>query len=184
MKKRNSRFLIIIFLFSFSSVTYSMESFPNVNNIKMTEIGLVSYGDTAKIFARDIAIINGDHNEYVKFCNECVRKVVNDTLPREIQQIWLLYAAIMAEQFHDTLAAFDFARIIESSNVEIDSSLSTRVIKYYEMASKMRPDAVPFIAAHRLFIIFMNGLYGIPQDKKKAFFYDKLSESIAKAING
>ena len=185
MMKKSFRLLILFVLVLFfpcSSFAQSINRISKEMSARVVVDSLTIEGDSTNSIIKDIAIINGNRNEYLKFCNKCMRSVVNDTIPKELQQIWLLYAFIMAEQYQDTLAAFDFARLIENMDVEIDSSMVARIIRYYEMSSKWKPDNMSFLAAHRLFLIYGKGLYGIPQDKEKAEFYDKLSDTLAKSI--
>ena len=179
---RLSILFVLVLFFSCSSFAQSMKHIYMGMNAKMVVDGHVVDDDSTCTITRDIAIINGDHKEYLNFCNKCMRSAVDDTVPEELQQIWLLYAFIMAEQYQDTLAAFDFARLIENINIEIDSGMASRIIRYYEMSSKWKPDNISFLAAHRLFLIYEKGLYGIPQNKGKADFYDKLSDTIVKSI--
>lgn len=173
---------VLVFFFSFSSFAQSMMPRSMEMNAKMAKNSHTIDCDSTIAITMDIAIINGSHNEYLKFCNQCIRSVVNDTLPQKLQHTWLLYAFIMAEQYQDTLAAFDFARLVESMDTEIDFNMATRIIRYYELSSRWKLDNISFLAAHRLFLIYERGLYGIPKDKEKAEFYDKLSNTIARSI--
>lgn len=186
MKRKAFQSTLLLFVFIlFSCVGFAQSGIPTQSREGVNKISnnVTANTNSTMAFERDIAILNGNHNEYVNFCNSYQRGAKNDTIPMKLQRIWLLYAYILAEQYHDTLAAFDFARIIEDSVREIDSVLASRIIKYYEMSSQMKPDPVSFLAAHRLYVIFERGLYGIAQDKEKAKFYDNLSDSIAKSIN-
>lgn len=185
MIKKISRLLILfvlVLLFSCSSFAQSTKPISVGMNARMVLNGTAVDEDSTSAITRNIAIINGNRNEYLKFCDKCRRSIVDDTVPEELQQIWLLYAFIMAEHYQDTLAAFDFARLIEKTDIKIDSSMAARIIRYYEMSSKWKPDNMSFLSVHRLFLIYKNGLYGIPQDKEKAEFYDKLSDTIVKSI--
>lgn len=185
MIKKTFRLLVLFVLvlfFAYPAFAQSVDSKSMEMSARMVADGHMTDGDSTRAIIRDIAIINGNRNEYLKFCNKCMRCVVNDTIPKELHQTWLLYAFIMAEQYQDTLAAFDFARLIENIDVEIDSSMAARIIRYYEMSSKRKPDNMSFFAAHRLFLIYGKGLYGIPKNKEKSEFYDKLCDTIVKSI--
>lgn len=185
MIKKSFRLLILfvlVLLFLCSSFAQYMNPISTEMSARMIADDHSIDEDSTSAITRDLAIINGNRNEYLKFCDKCRRSVKNDTIPKELQQKWLLYAFIMAEQYQDTLAAFDFARLIENIDIEIDSSMAARIIRYYEMVSRWKPDNMSFLAAHRLFLIYGKGIYGIPQDKKKSEFYDKLSDTIAKSI--
>lgn len=130
-----------------------------------------------------ITLINGSHEDYRSYHNECVHSFFSNNTPKEKELTdWLSYAFIMAEIYHDTLAAYDFVQIIDYLKMENAYLFSDKIIKYLEMVSKSNYDKVSFFAARKLYDIYDEGKYGISRDKGKAKYYDSLSFSIMRAV--
>lgn len=130
-----------------------------------------------------IAIINGNHEEYRNYHNECVGSFFSNNPPTEKELTnWLSYAYIMAEIYDDDLAAYDFVQIVDDLKIENDQIDSNKIIKYLEMVSKSDCSDLSFDAARQLYYIYDEGKYGICRDKAKARHYDTLSVSISRTI--
>lgn len=130
-----------------------------------------------------MALINGSHEEYRNYHNECVHSSIkkNDCTEKELMD-WLTYAYIMAEIYNDALAAYDFVEIIDDLRLSNDSVFSDKIVKYLEMTSKANLDDISYFAARKLYDIYNEGMYGICRDKDKARHYDTLSISIIKSV--
>lgn len=142
----------------------SVDSLPNIQN--------------------DIEIIIGDHVAYRKLHNEYTALLLDGKLPNEKQRIWLLDAYIMAENFQDTIAAYDFIKLIESSSIAIDSSVSVIIIKYLEMLSKSSPGFLSLYGAQKLSEIYMYGQYGVIRNQSKSNYYKQKVDEIGLKMRG
>lgn len=125
---------------------------------------------------RDIAIILGDRNEYLRFHNRYMRTEDKDC---EMQRQMFLYSFIMAEIYQDKTAAGTFCSIVINNGIEVDSNLSKTLIKYLELTTTLGVDSAAFLAAKRLHKVYRDGLWGISVDKQKAKYYDGLSGLIS-----
>jgi hypothetical protein len=144
---------------------------------------LVSGSDTFSGISRTIAIIKGDHMEYLLFHNEFMEAVMNNATTAKMKQDGLLFSFIMAEKYHDTIAAFDFCEILEAIDSDIDTITLAYFVDFLVMASKSKPDPLSFLASRRLYEIYSNGKYGMAKNQIKADYYNKLSDTIASKMH-
>lgn len=130
-----------------------------------------------------LAIINGSHEEYRNYHNECIHSSISENKCTEKELTdWLSYAYIMAEIYNDALAAYDFVVIIDELKISNDYIFTDKIIKFLEIASKSNLEDVSFLAARKLYDIYNEGMYGVCRDKEKAKYYDALSISINRSI--
>lgn len=140
------------------------------------------YADSVSIIYNAMSIIDGNHGEYIRFHSACVNAIMNGEITHKMLHDGLLYSFIMAERYHDPLAAYDFVWILEYSGFHIDSSISSLIVNFLEMAAKLKPDPISFSATKKLYDIYHDGKYGIERNEQKAKYYNELCDSIAQSI--
>lgn len=141
------------------------------------------YTDSVSMIYKAISIIDGNHDEYTRFHSAYVNAIMNGETTHKMLHDGLLYSFIMAERYHDTLAAYDFVSILEYSGCPIDSSISSLIVNFLEMVAKSKPDPISFLATKKLYDIYYEGKYGIERNEQKANYYNKLCDSIAKNVH-
>lgn len=141
------------------------------------------YVDSVSMINNAMSIIDGNHDEYIRFHSAYVNAIMNGEITQKMLHDGLLYSFIMAERYHDTLAAYDFVSILEYSGCHIDSSISSLIVNFLEMVAKFKPDPISFLATKKLYDIYYDGKYGIERNEQKAKYYNELCDSIAQSIH-
>lgn len=186
MNQHHLCLLLTSILVSIATCSSAQSVIDSETPVTVKEKSDMRYGtssdDSMCIPKRDYDIIKGNSEEYRKYRVYWMYSEYDEQKSCDMQRERLMYAFIMAEVYRDTLAAFDFAQQISFMGINGDSVLGAKVIEFWEMASKSKPDIVARTAAFELSRIYEKGLYGVRRDIEKSNYYSQLLRTIDDAI--